>query len=475
MTQEFIPAGTGDLVVAVEDMVVPPERQAPGRKLDGTEGRFRVNPTLPRMIRANNDLEAIHEWLETTTKAGTSTRRSYRKEAERLLAWAIVEKRKPISSLDMQDIRDYREFLANPVSDVGVTWTAHERYDEHSEEWVAIATDNNGKILKKRHQRSDPDWKPFDGPLSPSSVDFALRVLKGFFNFLNQFGYLQLNPMALTVKQSAPIEKRKDLVASRSLDPDTWRFLYEFIQQQKNQIPPHLDGNPRDRLYWIRTWNRNQVVFASLYLLGVRISELQGLKMNDFHRRQLKNPHTGEFSTSWWVKVLGKGNKFRDIPVPDQLVDLIREYRQALNDFPHKDRVSSSSEDSRGNLSEDLGIGDSSLIRNLSGNLGVSTNRLQVSIKNVLSEALEVYKNLKENGVAPSNVDPHKLAFASAHWLRHTSATHQGYGEIDDGQLQLNLGHASIDTTRIYKHEDEALRATATRGFNITVGYSEGK
>lgn len=468
MTQELLPAGAeGPPTFAAEDWVVPLERQAPGRKLDGTEGRFRVDPSLPRMIRADNDLEAIHEWLETTTKAGTSTRRSYRKEAERLLAWAVVEKRKPVSSLDMQDIRDYREFLSNPVSGVGVSWTAHERYDEHAEEWVPIATDDNGKTIKKRHQRGDLGWKPFDGPLSPSSVDFALRVLKGFFNYLNQFGYLQLNPMALTVKRSAPIEKRKDQIASRSLDLDTWRFLYEFIQQQKVQIPSHLDGSPRDRLYWIRTWNRNQVVFATLYLLGVRISELQGLKMNDFHRRQLKNPHTGEFSTTWWVKVLGKGNKLRDVPVPDQLVDLIREYRRALNDFPHKDRVDPRSEAGRGGLAEELGVDDSSLIRNLSGNLGISTNRLQVSIKYVLAEALALYQNLKDNGVAPPNVDTHKLEFASAHWLRHTSATHQGYGEIDDGQLQLNLGHASIDTTRIYKHEDEALRATATRDFKV--------
>lgn len=451
------------------DLVAPLERQSPGRKLDGTEGLFRVDPSLPRMIRANNDLEAIHEWLETTTKPGSPTRRSYRKEAERLLAWAIVEKRKPISSLDMQDIRDYREFLAKPVSAAGVVWTAHERYDEKADEWVPVATDIDGTIIKKRHQRSDPDWKPFDGPLSPSSVDFSLRVLKGFFNFLNQFGYLQLNPMALTVKSLSPIETRKDQVAARSLDLDTWQFIYQFIQQQKNEIPAELDHSPRDRLYWIRTWNRNQVVFATLYLLGVRISELQGLKMNDFHRRQLKNPHTGKFSTTWWVKVLGKGNKIRDIPVPDQLIDLIREYRQTLNNYPHKDRVNLRSEAGRGGLAEELGGDGSTVIRNLSGNLGISTNRLQVSIKEVLAKALDQYEKLKDAGAAPPNVDVQKLEFASAHWLRHTSATHQGYGEIDDGQLQLNLGHVSIDTTRIYKHEDEALRADATRGFKISL------
>lgn len=74
---------------------------------------------------------------------------------------------------------------------------------------------------------------------------------------------------------------------------------------------------------------------------------------------------------------------------------------------------------------------------------------------------------MKQDGQAPADVDVVKLGNVSAHWLRHTSATHQGYGDIEDGQLQLNLGHASIDTTRIYKHEDDALRASSTRMFTV--------
>lgn len=146
---------------------------------------------------------------------------------------------------------------------------------------------------------------------------------------------------------------------------------------------------------------------------------------------------------------------------------MFKKTRQGLNDSPHKDRIDPRSGASRGSLTEELGSDDSTLIRNLSGNLGISTNRLQVSIKHALSKALELYENLKDNRAAPPNVDTQKLEYASAHWLRHTSATHQGYGEIEDGQLQLNLGHASIDTTRNYKHEDEALRASATRHFRI--------
>lgn len=369
-----------------QSLVVPLELQTPGSTLDGTHGRFRVDPSLPRIIRANNDLDAIHEWLENTTVAGSPTRRSYRKEGERLLAWAIVERGKPVSSLDMQDIRAYQGFLADPVSGVGVTWTAHQFYDEETEEWQPI-TDEQGNTVKTRFQRDDPRWKPFDGPLSPSSVDFALRVIKGLFNYLNQFGYLQLNPMALPVKKSAAEESLKDKVAKRCLDLDTWRFLYQFIQQQKSEIPRDLDTRPRDRLYWIRSWNRNQVVFATLYLLGLRISELQSLKMSDFYCQESKNPKTGEFSRCWWVEVLGKGNKVRNIPVPDQLITLIREYRQALNDFPHRSRVAAGSE--RGTLSENFGEDDSTVIRNLSGNLGITTNRLRVSIKNVVLSAVE--------------------------------------------------------------------------------------
>ena len=52
-------------------------------------------------------------WLRSKTSA--HTRRAYRKEAERFLLWAVVQKNKPLSSMTLEDCLEYRDFLLNPT------------------------------------------------------------------------------------------------------------------------------------------------------------------------------------------------------------------------------------------------------------------------------------------------------------------------------------------------------------------------
>ena len=69
--------------------------------LDGSCGRNRskVSP----LIGAKNDLEAIELWLKEYANKTSTTYRNYRKDAERLLLWCIVERQKPLSALDPED------------------------------------------------------------------------------------------------------------------------------------------------------------------------------------------------------------------------------------------------------------------------------------------------------------------------------------------------------------------------------------
>jgi hypothetical protein len=60
------------------------------------------------LLMAGNDHEAIAAWLAskrrtTDDKELSATQRSYRKEAERLLLWAILERKKALSSLSVED------------------------------------------------------------------------------------------------------------------------------------------------------------------------------------------------------------------------------------------------------------------------------------------------------------------------------------------------------------------------------------
>jgi len=118
----------------LEKLIVPAE-------LDGRHGEFR-RPQAQCLIGASNDYAAVIAWLQSkagltpeqraTAKArrrgGDSavdspddalsllshTQRAYRKEAERFLLWAIVERRKALSSMTTEDCIAYRQFITDP-------------------------------------------------------------------------------------------------------------------------------------------------------------------------------------------------------------------------------------------------------------------------------------------------------------------------------------------------------------------------
>ena len=76
-----------------------------------------------------NDIEAIQSWLNKYVDT-PNTWRSYRKEAERLLNWAILRRGKTLAALDRDDFREYTQFLKNPESE----WCAPVR-PRHDEGW----------------------------------------------------------------------------------------------------------------------------------------------------------------------------------------------------------------------------------------------------------------------------------------------------------------------------------------------------
>jgi len=97
--------------------VVPFEKFLLPVELDGSEGRFRA-PLHQCLLEAKNDYEAIAPWLATkhapNGRGHTSTHRAYRKEAERLLLWAILEQKKALSSLTVEDVNAFKWFLVAP-------------------------------------------------------------------------------------------------------------------------------------------------------------------------------------------------------------------------------------------------------------------------------------------------------------------------------------------------------------------------
>lgn len=140
-------------IVPIDKLIVPSE-------LDGTQGRFRA-PREHCMMRADNDYDAVLLWISTRhgmtpeqkravqIKRGIApgspegpldwlrylshTQRSYLKEAERFMLWAIVQHRKPLSSMTLEDCQAYQAFLADPSpSDL---WCAPRGCDKWSTLW----------------------------------------------------------------------------------------------------------------------------------------------------------------------------------------------------------------------------------------------------------------------------------------------------------------------------------------------------
>jgi hypothetical protein len=67
----------------------------------------------------------VQAWL--ALHESSATKRAYRKEAERLILWAVVERGRALSSLTTEDATAYRGFLRNPSTTQSMGWATPEQ------------------------------------------------------------------------------------------------------------------------------------------------------------------------------------------------------------------------------------------------------------------------------------------------------------------------------------------------------------
>ena len=173
-------------------------------EVDGSDGRFRA-PLHQCLLEAKNDYEAIAAWLATKHDPNgtgkTATHRAYRKEAERLLLWAILEHGKPLSSLTVEDVNAFKWFLAAPPA-----------------RWCG----------PRHHQRWSPLWRPLEGPLSSTALRQSIVILRSLFAFLVSQNYLLGNAFAGV---ALPREQARPLGSKRTLTFDQWDALEERLDE----------------------------------------------------------------------------------------------------------------------------------------------------------------------------------------------------------------------------------------------------
>jgi integrase len=377
--------------------VTPIEAWSVPRELDGTTGTNR-EWDVPRQIGANTDVEAVLAWLANFTATQT-TFDAYRKEAERLLLWCVLERGKPLSSLTHEDWLTYQGFLTNP---------------EPRDRWVAKQN--------RRHPRHDPRWRPFAGPLSQSSQRQAGVILNSMFSWLVNAGYLAGNPLSLSRQRKRSRAPRIE----RYLDDDLW-------QEVKATIDALPRETPREREHFLRLrW-----LMTLCYICGLRITEIAENTMGNFFCRRDQ-----EGNERWWLEILGKGSKVRIVPATSELMVELGRYRRELS-FPALPVHGESTP-----LLLPIGGKPRSMTR----------GGIHDIMKAVFAMTAERVK-LKgpEHAHRATTIKQ-----ASAHWLRHTAGSHMANKAVDLRHVRDNLGHASISTTSGYLHSPDDARHVDT-------------
>lgn len=388
----------GDAVTAVVSALpVPLENLQLPAHLDGSQGSNRGLP-VGMMIRAKNDVEAVKAWLARYF-AQRTTFDSYRKEAERLLLWAVLEAKKPLSSLSHEDLLAYQYFLLNP---------------QPASRWQMASGHKAG--------RQHPDWRPFVGALSPSSQKQAIVILNGLFSWLVNARYLAGNPLALSKQR----KQRPAPRITRLLDEELWQAVKTTI----HQLP---QASSREQAHYVRVrW-----LFSLLYLCGLRISEVIENTMGNFFYRRTK-----EGVDCWWLEITGKGNKTRLIPATSELMQELGNYRQHLGLAPYP-----------------LPGEQTPLLLPIGGKAKPLTrSAVHLIIKEIFNRTAEELSRLGGREAARAE----HIRAASAHWLRHTAATEMASNAMDLHLVRDNLGHESIATTSRYLHSVDDLRHAET-------------
>lgn len=398
-----------------------------------------------RQIRAETDLEAITLWLGNYVDRPT-THANYRKEAERLLLWALAEALNGPIAIAQDDLRAFRAFLATPERSNPI-WTViaelkpvssltHEdltRFRQFladpqpSTTWV---TENGA-----RYATDDPRWRPFASKLEPVSVKQAVLILNSMFGWLVEAGYLRGNPLGLLRQR----RRRPAQHVTRYLPAVMWQHVKDYVAAMPADSPTQQREKARAR--WLTTL---------FYLMGLRISEVAAGVMGNFVRE------IGTDGTRrWWLEVVGKGLKYRRIPVSDELLAELMRYRQAHELAPLPVRHEATPLLLPFRRRAGAATGD-----------GVNRKTVHNAIKAVFRQAAD-WVEAKGGAVGGTAGGEHvehaaHLRAASAHWLRHTAASHMLDNQIDLRTVRDNLGHDSINTTSQYAHEEDDRRHEET-------------
>jgi integrase/recombinase XerC len=220
---------------------------------------------------------------------------------------------------------------------------------------------------------------------NPKSVNRKITALRSYYDFLRKTGELRVNPMSKIV--SMKVSKRLPAFVQES---GMEKLLDTDLLAEKMEDPYEL--------ILVRS------IIETLYGTGMRVSELVGLNESDFDKK------------NGTLKVLGKRNKERIIPVTGELAATIQKYLDAKGKFIKSEK----------NVDKNAFF--------------IRSNGRKLSPK-------FVYDRVKYYLGLVTTIDK-----KGPHVLRHTFATHMLNNGADLNAIKELLGHANLNATQVYTH-----------------------
>ncbi len=282
----------------------------------------------------------------------------------------------------MQALTDYQHYLK---IERGLSENSIKNYVFDVEKLIAFLEVNNITESPVRIQKETIQQFVYDVAknLNPRSQARIISGLKSFFNYLVFEDYREDNPLDL-------IESPK---IGRKL-PDT------LSEDEIDQIIAAIDLSKPEG-------ERNRAMLETLYGCGLRVSELVGLSISDL------------FFDEGFIKVTGKGDKQRFVPISDYNIKYIDIYRNEV-------RVHQNAQKGH----EDI----------------LFLNRRGKQLTRAM--IFTIIKRLAEKNGLKKSISPHTF--------RHSFATHLLKNGADLRAIQQMLGHESITTTEVYVHVDRS-------------------
>lgn len=246
----------------------------------------------------------------------------------------------------------------------------------------------------------------------PAPSDITIKDLQSFIQWLHEIGMSPASQARIIsgIRNFFTYCMQEEIVEN---DPS---LLLE-TPRLKRHLPEVLDVHEIEQMISCieagkPSGARNRAIIEIMYSCGLRVSEVTGLLISGLHFE------------SGFIKVTGKGNKERLIPVGSAAIKYVELYI-------HQIRVHQNIQ---------TGFEDVVFINSR----GKSLSRIMI---------FHIIKDLAEKAGIKKTISPHTL--------RHSFATHLVEGGANLRAVQEMLGHESITTTEIYTHLDrDYLRST---------------